>query len=83
MYRHLVLNMIDTLAFSLLLYTPSMYMHNASHLCLHIFHHQLDICEVHSCWQRQTLLFDRLLYWLYIALACCHHYKTEPTLHTK
>ena len=31
---------------------------------------------------RQTLLFDRSLYWPHIAFACCHHYETESTLHT-
>ena len=29
---------------------------------------------------RQTSLFDRLLYWLHIAWACCHHYEIESTL---
>ena len=29
---------------------------------------------------RQTLLFDRLLYWPHIVWACCHHYQTESTL---
>ena len=29
---------------------------------------------------RQTLLFDRLLYWPHIAWARCHHYEIESTL---
>ena len=29
---------------------------------------------------RQTLLFDRLLYWPHIAWARCHHYEIESTI---
>ena len=29
---------------------------------------------------RQTLLFDRLLYWSYIVWARCHHHETESTI---